>query len=555
MTRKITPETVTLCVITFILAVLNTPFWTRLYTAVDPENAFEWCFLGAVFFAALAALNLALTVLVPAPFLKTVAIPLIVLSAGVSYYMSEYGIIIDRNMVRNVFETNTSEAVDLVSSRLLITVGAFGIVPALILWRTPLLVRSTWDEFWVRTKIAAASMAVLALSTAPFYMNYTSVFREHLELKHTLVPMNYIVATAKYLTKTHHAPARAAAPFGEDAHRVIPQGPREAAGRTITILVVGETARAANFSLGGYGRQTNPALSQIKDLLYFDNVKSCGTDTAQSVPCMFSGLGRQKFTPGTELSREGLLDILHHAGISVLWRENQSGCKGVCKRITTEILTEPPKPPYFEKGENHDEVLLDGLEAKIASLKGDAVIVLHMMGSHGPAYFKRYPGSFERFTPACQESQFSKCSNEEIVNAYDNTILYTDHVLAQLIGVLRGLSSRGLATSMIYVSDHGESLGENNLYLHGMPYAVAPKEQTHVPMVMWLSESAQRKHNVSTDCIAARAHDPVSHDNLFHSVLGLLDVETRVYKRDLDLFASCRNTMPASVPSPGKSPM
>jgi lipid A ethanolaminephosphotransferase len=330
------------------------------------------------------------------------------------------------------------------------------------------------------------------------------------------------------------------APFGDDARKVS----KGRAGRSLTVLVIGETARAANFSLNGYPRPTNPLLSQVPDLVNLSHVFSCGTDTAQSVPCMFSGLGRRAYSYERAVQREGLLDILQRAGFSVLWRENQSGCKGVCRRVPTEFVTTMDYRKFYEVGSSLDENLLTGLQEKIDQLPGDGVIVLHMMGSHGPAYYQRYPSAFEQFQPTCKESQFSRCTRAQIVNSYDNTILYTDHILARLIGLLQANDAKDVATAMIYVSDHGESLGESNLYLHGLPYALAPDVQKHVPMLLWLSPRFQAGVHADMGCLQRRKDEPASHDNLFHSVLGLLDVHTKVYDRGLDLFARCRGTGP-----------
>jgi lipid A ethanolaminephosphotransferase len=246
-----------------------------------------------------------------------------------------------------------------------------------------------------------------------------------------------------------------------------------------------------------------------------------------------------------------LLQILQRAGFSVLWRENQGGCAGVCKGVPMELLERAGTRALFELGESRDENLVKGLQEKIDAMQGDAVIVLHMMGSHGPAYYKRYPAEFERFQPACKESLFSRCERSQIINGYDNTIVYTDYVLSQVIGLLRLNDSRGLPSAMLYLSDHGESLGENNLYLHGLPYAIAPDVQKHVPMLLWLSPRLQADFRVDAACLESRRHEPVSHDNFFHSVLGLLDVETKEYRRELDIFAGCRM---GRIAQPGRLP-
>jgi lipid A ethanolaminephosphotransferase len=188
--------------------------------------------------------------------------------------------------------------------------------------------------------------------------------------------------------------------------------------------------------------------------------------------------------------------------------------------------------------ECHDEIFVRRLQAELPSIRKNTVLVLHMMGNHGPAYYRRYPPEFRRFTPDCATAELRDCSREQVVNSYDNAILYTDHVLAGLIGVLR--ASTTLDAAMLYVSDHGESLGENGLYLHGLPYSIAPRMQTHVPMITWLSKSFATDDFVNTRCVREKAGEPLSHDNLFHSVLGLLDVQTAAYQPARDIFESCR---------------
>jgi lipid A ethanolaminephosphotransferase len=257
---------------------------------------------------------------------------------------------------------------------------------------------------------------------------------------------------------------------------------------------------------------------------------------------MFSNLGRSKFDVNRAAQQENLLDIVQRAGFAVRWRENQSGCKGVCLRVPTELLVEAKPRAFYEIADALDEALLRDLPDRIKDLDRDGLFVLHMMGSHGPAYYKRYPLQFEQFKPACRESQFSRCSTDQIVNSYDNTIVYTDHVLAELITLLQVEDRQGMPTALIYLSDHGESLGESNLYLHGMPYAIAPEVQKHIPMFLWLSPRYQQAFAVDTSCVAGKGQQPVSQDNLFHSVLGLLDIETQVYDAKLDIFAGCRRS-------------
>ena len=260
-----------------------------------------------------------------------------------------------------------------------------------------------------------------------------------------------------------------------------------------------------------------------------------------SLPCVFSALGREDYSDRKAHAQEGLLDVLSHAGFEVRWYDNNSGCKGACDRVSYEDLSQPEAGNRWCVGDEcYDERMLDKLPEVIRNAKGDLVVVLHQKGSHGPAYSKRYPKAFQRFTPVCETTELAKCSRESIVAAYDNTILYTDHFLSQTIEVLKQASaSEKVNTAMLYFSDHGESLGENNMYLHGAPYILSPNEQRAVPMMLWLSDGFRERFHIDQRCLTARAGQPFSHDNVFHSVLGMLSVSTAVYNPALDIFGPC----------------
>lgn len=532
MLRPQRPEAITLAAALFIAVALNGPFWGKLYAAVSPTTAFDWLFLGAVGAALVALFNLVLLAFSLRPLLRVLLTILLPTTAAASYFMHQYGVVIDVNTIRDIFQTDQAEAGDLMSIKMAAYILLLGVLPAVILWRVRWLERPFAHDSKAKLKAAALSLAVIALAIAPFFGEFLSVFRETPQLRLTLTPTNYIAAVTKYARK-REGKAKEMAAVGRDAERM----PEPNARPHLFVIVVGETARAANFSLNGYARDTNPELRKVSELINFPNARSCGTDTAESVPCMFSGLTQSDFTNTKAAVRENLLDVLRHGGVDVLWRDNQSGCKGVCDRVSTETLTGMAHPTFYASTGNFDEILLDGLETRVGQIRRDTVVVLHMMGSHGPAYWKRYPAAFERFTPACKDAQFSHCTTEEIVNAYDNTILYTDHVLARLISILSG--AEGVEAGMIYLSDHGESLGEHGIYLHGMPYALAPREQTQVPFMTWLSPSLRADNGIADGCLEAQASAPVSHDNLFHSVLGIMDIATTQYDSRLDIFARC----------------
>lgn len=352
-----------------------------------------------------------------------------------------------------------------------------------------------------------------------------------------LVPANYLTAFVRYGVRRGHR-GRTHEMVGQDAAKG-PGWSRGAARRVAAVIMVGETARSANFSLGGYPRETNPRLAAEDGLVYFPQVTACGTSTATSLPCMFSDLGHAGYDGDRARARDNLLDVLRRAGLQVVWLDNNSGCKGICGRIGEQRPEREPDPGLCGADGCYDEILLRDLKRRLDDARGDIVIVLHQRGSHGPGYHLRYPQGFERFTPVCRQVEFDQCSPESVVNAYDNTLLYTDHVIASAIDLLRVYQDR-FDTALLYVSDHGESLGELGLYLHGLPWAIAPKTQKQVPMIAWLSRPLAERFRIDLSCVEARRGLPLSHDNLFHSVLGLLDVTTRARDEALDIFAPCR---------------
>ncbi len=534
----LSPGSLALLVSAYVAIVLNIAFWMRLTAIVQPQSATQWLFIAALAATVVAAFNSVLSLLSLRRILKPVLIAIVMTSASIAHFLWEYGTAIDVNTVHNVLETDAAEALDLLTWRLVAFVALLGFVPSILIAITQISWRAALPTVVGNVSRAAMSAVLAALLIFATFADFVSVMRENRGLATVLVPSNAIAAVAKYAVTKEPVVAAKVRPRGEDARR---DAAAVGARPLVTVLVVGETARAANFSLNGYKRTTNPRLAGIDGVESFKHVTSCGTDTAHSLPCMFSGLGQDQFAVHRAAGQENLLDIIRRAGLDVLWRDNQSGCKGVCRGVETELLNRQAMLSLFEAGERHDEALLDGLEARIMAMREGGVIVLHMMGSHGPAYYKRVPPSFASFHPVCASRQFSSCTREQIVNSYDNTILYTDHVLAELIALLRQVTANGVDTAMIYVSDHGESLGEKGLYLHGMPRALAPKEQTHIPMITWFAPRTLQRLGIDGECLHETAEArPASHDNLFHTMLGLFEIRTALYDPKLDIVRRCR---------------
>ncbi|MBS9719573.1 phosphoethanolamine transferase [Tianweitania sp. BSSL-BM11] len=520
----------------YLLVLTNRTFFDKglLYF-----SGHEVQFAGLVI--AVFLLGVALLTSLSLKYLMKPAFILLVLVAGsASYFTDAFGTIFDRDMIQNVIVTTPGEAHNLLTPNLFVHLALYvGLPTALIMW-TRIQHRPFLSKLLHNTAVVVpclfGALAIVALN----YPAFASTFRERGDLLMTLNPGGPIVGAVKYVRKLARERDIVVAPLGTDAK----QGTRFASAdlRSLTVIVVGETARAMNFSLNGYARNTNPELAK-RSVLNFTNTSSCGTATAVSLPCMFSVYPRSDYSSAKALANENLVDVLTHAGIQVDWFDNNTGSKNVADRINYEFMPNSDDTRFCDDGECKDEILIERLKTYLQHRpkSGNAVVVLHQLGSHGPAYHKRYTAEFERFTPACQTAQFADCKQEEIVAAYDNTILYTDHILSEIIDLLKAEDPQ-TATAMIYMSDHGESLGENGLYLHGTPYFMAPKTQTSVPFITWLSDAYTKADGLNIDCLHAERDHAFSHDNLFHTVLGLTDVSTQVYDGALDAFAACRGS-------------
>lgn len=537
--KAVRPEWVTLFASAFLLLGFNLVLWQHLFeiTAADGKGIAMRVAFGVMI---LAAFNIVLTLFAFRPLLKPLLTLLFLVGAGVAYFMSQYGVMIDAGMFRNFAETNVTEVRDLLSLKLFAYILLLGILPCLLLWKVPVSYRRWHRELFSKVIVSVASAAVIGVVALANYQGLSSLFRNHHEIRLMLVPSNYIGASIGYLQEQVVSAQQPFIKIGEDAQRNpdLQLQPR----KSLTVLVVGESARAQNFGILGYDRDTTPQLDKEAGLIAFTDVHSCGTETAVSVPCMFSNMGRKDYNASKARNEEGLLDVLKRAGIDVIWRDNQSGCKGTCDRVTVQDVSKLQDPALCANSECRDEILLQGLQSFIDHLDKDTVLVLHQMGSHGPDYFKRYPKEYEHFTPVCESNALNNCSRESIVNGYDNTLVYTDHVLSSLIDVLRSNQDK-VDTAMLYLSDHGESLGEYNLFLHGTPYMLAPEQQKHVAMLAWFSDSYQKAYSVDTHCLQLSRDKPLSQDNLFHSMLGLLEVRSSVYQPALDMFAGCRGAV------------
>ena len=471
--------------------------------------------------------------------LKPVITLFCVSAAFGAYFMMAYGVVIDKTMMVNTLQTDLRETRDLLNWRLVATVLVLAVLPCVVLWRQHIRLQSTVRQVLSNVAALLASSALLVLVLLLFFQSIASVMRNHPQVRYLINPLNSFYALGSV----------AASPFQRNESVVLPLGEDAKLGASyatqtkppLLLLVLGETGRSVNFSLNGYARPTNPELTG-QNVASQRNAWSCGTSTAASVPCMFSHFGRANYDSRPD-NREGLMDVLQHAGLAVLWLDNQSGCKGVCDRVPNVNTSQLKVPGVCDGEECFDEVMLHDLDELIAALPAEkrakgVVVVMHQMGSHGPAYSKRSPAAFKKFLPECTSNSLQSCDQQELINAYDNSIVYTDHLLGASIAWLKAQEPHN-APAMLYLADHGESLGENNIYLHGMPYSVAPDVQKHVPWITWLSPDFEQRSHITTACLKQQLDAPISHDNYFHSVLGLMNVQTSVYQPALDMYAHC----------------
>jgi lipid A ethanolaminephosphotransferase len=531
------------CLALWLTLVGNLPLWQRLAPPGGQPAQQAWLLL-VMGVLVLGGTALLLSLLAWPRVFRPLATVLVLVTAFNTHFMWQYGAVIDTTMLANVAQTDAREVRDLLSLRLLGTVLLVAGPPLWWIWRRPLVWRRWWPQTGRNLLGAAVALLLVLGAVLAGYQGLASLMRNHKPLRYMINPLNSVYAATRLAVDQLPRKALALQPVGEDARLGASYAQQQRP--PLLVLVVGETARAQNWGLNGYARATTPELAQwqAQGLVNFPDVRSCGTNTQVSVPCIFSPLGRAR--GGDQGARhQDLLDVLQRAGLAVLWLDNQSGCKGVCDRVPNASTRDLSLPGVCADGECFDEAMLPGLDERIAALDPQrrargVVLVLHQMGSHGPAYFKRTPAARKAFLPECSSITLSECAPDQLVNAYDNTIAYTDHFLSQTLQWLRTQADEGrYDTGLLYVSDHGESLGENNLYLHGLPYALAPDQQTRVPMVTWLSAGLQQRSGVRADCLRQQAARPLSHDHVFHSVLGLMDVQTAVHQPALDLYRPC----------------
>lgn len=526
----------------WIAFALNIGFLQQLKILTPYQGLHSLLFIAASAFVLTALYNLIFQVIHWKFNAKWLAAIWIVLGGMSAYFVNSLGITISPDQIQNMLQTDTREALDLMTLTSIMWCIAFVVLPLIVVYVIEIKHEMLGKIILKKTMSSTFSLMVIASLMFVYYVDYAAIFRENRDLKGMISPQNVITSSISYyrhLAPEAHLPL---IPYGQDAHLVqhidLKHHPK------LMVLVIGETARAESFALNGYQRPTNPELSKL-DIINFNQVSSCGTATAVSVPCMFSGMPRQDYDERLASHREGLLDIAKRVGYQVTWIDNNSGCKKVCDHVNTFVIPQSLQDKWCDaEGECHDEILVDALKAYVQALpKNDThnhLIVLHQMGSHGPAYYKRSTPQYQPFKPFCQTNAIQGCNRAELINSYDNSIVYTDHVLSSIIQELKQISH--YQTGFWYLSDHGESTGEHGLYLHGAPYRIAPTQQTHVPMLMWFSDAWKNHQAHEMTCLNAQKSAPLSQDNLFPTLLSLLDIKSNVINPNLNIIHHCNPT-------------
>jgi lipid A ethanolaminephosphotransferase len=515
----------------FILLFDNATLWSKGSDIFSGHMAQLYVLIVAMFFLLIAFFSVFGNRRTLQPFLAF----MLILSSVTSYYMDNLGVIIDRDMIQNVVTTTVTEAKHLLTISFAYHVFIWGMVPAFIVSYFTVQRRSFIRALSVNIGLCFLCLAITVGLIFTDFKIYSSVFREHKDFLGSQQPGAALVGTVRYVKMISRTKNIVVKSIGIDAQKG--ENLLSAKKPVLSIIIIGETARSQNFSLNGYKRKTNPALAK-RSVISFTDVNSCGTATAVSLPCMFSKFDRKSYSYNNGLANENLLDVLQHAGMNVEWWDNNTGHKHIGDRIKTHKITHENNAEFCASGECNDGIFYHHIEDAINNITQDTVLVLHQIGSHGPTYYLRYPDELEIFQPACRTTEFKNCTPEEITNAYDNTIAFTDYNVAMTIDLLARQDQ--LLTSLVYVSDHGESLGEAGLYLHGAPYFIAPKTQTKVPLIVWMSPDYKKQFQIDQACLEANARNTIGHANFFHSILGLLNIETSERHEELDIFAKCK---------------
>ncbi len=484
--------------------LFHLPFYTFVFNNIDYINVH-----GVITIVSLIILMLVLNSFVfylicfLSPFVgKFLLVSFFIVNAIAVYFINTYGVIIDESMIGNVVNTNYKESSAFFSMKLISYIVLLGIVPAIYIIKVK-IINATFKRFLITSLCNLLFIIILIFANSS---NWLWIDKNSKTLGGLVMPWSYSVNTSLFYIHKYRKNKK---------EILLPDAVIKDDTKSVVVLVIGESARSQNFSLYGYNKNTNPLLSKIANLFHF-KATSCATYTTAGLKCILEH-------SATDESYETLPNYLFRNNVEVIWRTTNWGEPPlhIKNYQNSRFLMQNCKG----EGCSYDEILLSGLKEQIlASTKRKVLILLHTSTSHGSTYSKKYPPRFGIFTPVCNSVELGNCSHTELINAYDNAIVYTDYILAKVIDDLKQL--KDYHSAMIFVSDHGESLGEKNLYMHGMPLSLAPKEQYEIPFIVWVSDDSRQ----------LKPNKILSQNHVFHSVLKFLNIQSPVYNEELSIF-------------------
>lgn len=500
---KITHFVVIMSSLLFIL--FHYPFFKFVFNNVDYKSFTGVSIIVSLVIAMLVANAFALFLIFFFSRLvgKILLVLFFIINAVAVYFINTYSVIIDESMIGNVLNTNYSESSSFFSIKLVLYVVFLGILPSIFIIKAK-IITVTVKKFLVSISLTLLFLLTLAFANAS---NWLWIDKNSKTLGGLAMPWSYAVNIPLFYIHQFKK---------NEKEILLPDATIKDNQKSVVILVIGESARSENFSLYGYPKNTNPLLSKIPNVSHF-NATSDATYTTAGVKSIVEH-------ENTDELYEILPNYLYRNNVDVIWRTTNWGEPPV--HIKNYQNREALMPNCKGDDCDYDGILLSGLKEQIlASKKNKILIVLHTSTSHGPTYSKKYPAQFEIFKPVCNSVELGNCSHTELVNAYDNTIVYTDYLLANVIEDLKQLQE--YKSAMIFVSDHGESLGENNLYMHGLPRSIAPKQQYEIPFIVWTSDNSARQ---------MKPNKILTQNYVFHSVLNFLNIQSPVYKEQMNIF-------------------
>ncbi len=511
------------------LTLLSVPFFSSLAQSATAGGFLAMISTGLLFAFLWTGLFLLLVRFLPNRGWRAALALLTLAGAGADAFTTLYGTVMTPDMVRNALATDWHEAAELVGWRWTARFVLFALPGLAVALLAPPVVRQTAADFRSRLLFVTQGVAAFVV-TAVFLLSQFSTLaafmRNDKQARYLIEPAAVLYSFTRTLISDGTPENRPRAVI--DPEPTLSAAPSEKP--LLVVLVVGETVRAANWGLNGYARNTTPELAH-RGVINFSNVTACGTSTDVSLPCMFSRVGRSDYDRKRILSEESVLSVIERAGVTVRWVDNQSGCKGACtKEMSQAVVRNDADCPG---GVCYDGAMLGNVREALASSASRSLLVLHSMGNHGPAYWKRSPSGFQPFGAGCQKDDLGECRLEDIVASYDNAVAYADRFLSGVIDLLAADTTHDAV--LLYLSDHGESLGEKGLWLHGAPYWTKLDEQTKVPMVLWMNRSAQQRFGLNVP--ASNVAVPVSHDNLADTLFDLTGVATKLFRPHASLLS------------------